>query len=182
MPGFCCVPGCAHDGTFQEGLSFHDLPTEKRLRKAWIHAIRWDVGRYFHIVPGSTKVCSIHFRDEDFRQPSASALARRRAKLKKGDEVATHTSWLLRSGAIPSIFPSFPKGPARKVRKPPLDRGQSSLSCSDDLSGVGDRQDDEASSAQPPEEEEAIDDQTTGETFLAAQVAALQEDNAMLQA
>ena len=145
------------------------------MRKAWIHAIRRDVGRYFHIVPGSTKVCSIHFRDEDFRQPSPSTLARRRAKLKKGDEVSTRTYRLLRPGAIPSIFPSFPKGPARKVRKPPLDRGQSSLSCSDNLSGVGDRQDDEASSEPPPGEEEAIDDQTAGETFLAAQVAGLQE-------
>ena len=106
-------------GRFTREYTFHDLPTEKGLRKAWIHAIRRDVGRYFYIVPGSTKVCSIHFRDEDFRQPSASASARRRAKLKQGYEVATRTYRLLRPGAIPSIFPSFAKGPAPKVGNHP---------------------------------------------------------------
>ena len=79
--------------------------------KAWIHAIRRDVGRYFHIVPGSTKVCSIHFRDEDFRQPSASTSARRRAKWKKGDKVATRTPYgdFFGPGRYPAFSPVFQK-------------------------------------------------------------------------
>ena len=56
MPSFCCVPGCSSDGTFQKGLAFHEFPTEKSLRKSWIHAIHRDVGPHFQIVRGSTKV------------------------------------------------------------------------------------------------------------------------------
>ena len=48
------------------------------------HAIHRDVGAHFSIVAGSTKVCSLHFREEDYRQPSARTLARRKQKLKGG--------------------------------------------------------------------------------------------------
>ena len=49
MPSFCCVLGCSSDGTFQKGLAFHEFPTEKSLRKSWIHAIRRDVGPTFKL-------------------------------------------------------------------------------------------------------------------------------------
>ena len=48
----CCVPLCNQRGSVGPGnehVSFYNFPEEEGLRKVWIHAIRRDVGRFFHI-------------------------------------------------------------------------------------------------------------------------------------
>ena len=62
----CCVPLCSNRSRLDPSLSFHRFPVESRsgLRKAWIHAIR----REKFAVTSNTRVCSAHFKDEDFFQ------------------------------------------------------------------------------------------------------------------
>lgn len=69
MPTHCCVPGCTKKGYLEEGqkISYFIFPTDKSLRKQWTHAIRRDEGKQFQI-SGSTKVCSRHFKTEDFQR------------------------------------------------------------------------------------------------------------------
>ena len=69
-------------------------------RKKWIHAIRRDEGVYFQIKP-TTKVCSRHFRENDF----IKTLAGRRD---------------LRADAVPSVFAWIRTSPRK--RKPPTVR------------------------------------------------------------
>ena len=48
-------------------VSFFEFPNQPLLRKKWIHAIRQEEGKNWHIT-GDTKVCSLHFRREDLRK------------------------------------------------------------------------------------------------------------------
>ena len=81
-------------------VSFFKFPDEVNRRKKWKHAIRRDEGEYFQIKE-TTKVCSRHFRENDFRK----TLAGRRE---------------LRTDAIPSVF-AWTRTSPRK-RKPPTVR------------------------------------------------------------
>ncbi|KAG0413428.1 hypothetical protein HPB47_009423 [Ixodes persulcatus] len=47
------------------GVSYFGFPKDKELFKRWIIAIRRGEGKHFKVTQ-STKVCSKHFRDEDF--------------------------------------------------------------------------------------------------------------------
>ena len=112
ITAFSWVPGCASDGTYHKDISFHEIPSEKPRRKAWINAIRPHVGPYVQIVPGSTKVSSLHFRDEDYRQPCARTLPRSNKKESEGAESLEcterrHRIWA--ADAVPSVFSSFPR-------------------------------------------------------------------------
>ena len=62
MPQYCCVPGCTNFGG-------HLFPEEKDLNLRWRVAIKrrdpktkglWKPGKY-------DVVCSLHFKDTDFR-------------------------------------------------------------------------------------------------------------------
>ena len=78
VPSFCCVFGCSSYGTFYRGLAFPEFPSEQ---------FRHVGPSYIRIVPGlgSTKVCSIYFREENFCQRCVKTLARDR-KNKEGGE------------------------------------------------------------------------------------------------
>ena len=92
----CCVVGCSGKGYRIEGnkkITFHNLPnpaTHKKKLKEWIIKIRRDPGKDFSIKHGITKICSLHFKDTDFRIFQDS----------KGQETRN-----LKHDAIPSIFP-----------------------------------------------------------------------------
>lgn len=84
---YCCVPRCKSDEKKKtEGLSFHEVPVDIGLKEKWISAIRRD-----NWTPNSTscytKVCSRHFKGEDFIEGK-----RRR----------------LRKGVVPSVFEDYP--------------------------------------------------------------------------
>ena len=179
MPSFCCVPGCSSDGTFQKGLAFHEFPTEKSLRKSWIHAIRRDVGPHFQIVRGSTKVCSLHFREEDYRKPCARTLARRKQKQKdRADrmESSSHRH-ILAPGVVPSVFPSFPERPAKRARPPPRERPQPAVAPADFTNDEDSESTDMVDTKQLGDDMDTIQGASafSVESDLAAQVAALQE-------
>ncbi|CAG2223584.1 unnamed protein product [Mytilus edulis] len=65
---YCCVPFCNGNARTNKELSFHHIPSEKKMltRKQWIVAIRRDEGEFFKI-GGNTVVCSKHFKKEDYR-------------------------------------------------------------------------------------------------------------------
>ncbi|XDV17038.1 hypothetical protein PO909_016489 [Leuciscus waleckii] len=81
---YCSVPYCKNNKQRQPYLSFHGFPSDKCLRKKWIHAIRRVEGPKFTILRGSTFVCSRHFISDDY----TAATGRKR----------------LRKGAVPSRF------------------------------------------------------------------------------
>ncbi|XP_073702352.1 uncharacterized protein [Garra rufa] len=70
----CCVPLCVVSAIYNSTLSFHSFPVEKDLRKKWIVQIRRDDFQ----VNKNTKVCSVHFRPDDFMDGT------RLKRLKKG--------------------------------------------------------------------------------------------------
>ena len=54
---YCCVRFCDHNTKGNPELSFHKLPTESKLRKAWLH---W-IGRVDFQPTQYHRVCSKHF-------------------------------------------------------------------------------------------------------------------------
>ena len=103
MPTHWCVPLCTRKGSRSESgekISFFRFPLDNDLKKQWIHAIRRDVGKHFNMT-NETRVCSRHFRADDFRK--------------------THNGVIqLRDGVVPSVFVWKTSSPKR--RKPPSDR------------------------------------------------------------
>ncbi|XP_050038332.1 uncharacterized protein [Dermacentor andersoni] len=84
---YCCVPLCKSDEKKKTpGLSFHEFPSDLALREKWIAAVRRD-GWKPNDRSCYTKVCSRHFKKEDF-------IEGKRRRLKKG--------------SVPSVFDDFP--------------------------------------------------------------------------
>lgn len=78
-------------------ISYFIFPTDKSQRKQWTHAIRRDEGKNVQI-SGSTKVCSRHFKTEDFQRSLS------------GSKIN------LKPGVVPTVF-SWRTSPRK--RKPP---------------------------------------------------------------
>ena len=58
----CCVPECIYRSTKKSGISYHRIPKDKGLQKAWIARIRRD-----NLPPlQNCYVCSEHFTDDCF--------------------------------------------------------------------------------------------------------------------
>lgn len=100
---YCCVPHChAHSRDKLPGVSFYKTPTDVRLRKTWISAIRHNKW-----TPSSacshSRVCSGHFKETDFLE------GKRRH---------------LRKGVVPSVFKEYPLHLQPKNEK---ERGDSSV-------------------------------------------------------
>ena len=71
---YCCVPLCDQKGSTGpngERVRFFSIPTEKHLREQWLHAIRRESGKHFSVTD-STKVCSLHFKDEHLKKSFGS--------------------------------------------------------------------------------------------------------------
>eukprot|EP00117_Sycon_ciliatum_P012463 scpid99671/ scgid13521/ len=119
---FCCVPECHSEYGKDKAISFHDFPTEKVRRSAWLHAIHRDVGKQFVIKPKVTKVCGALFKESDYVQVSARALKRREKEGKGGTPRRR-----LGPDAVPSIF-SFARTSATPLRKSPAKRAFHDLS------------------------------------------------------
>lgn len=59
---YCCVPFCNGNARTNKELSFHHIPSEKKMltRKQWIVAIRRDEGEFFKVNTRNTCIC-LHF-------------------------------------------------------------------------------------------------------------------------
>ena len=86
MPSSCCVYKCSVTSEKNPDLSFHSLPTEDKLKKAWICRIR----RTGFVPSNTSKVCSKHFVEEDFLPL-------------KSDRPAEFQRKRLRKTAVPSV-------------------------------------------------------------------------------
>jgi len=128
---FCCVPECSSSYGKDTSLSYHDIPKENQRRKAWVHAIRRDVGKGFQITEKVTKVCGRHFLEADYFEPSARAIKRRSSEGKGGKAKRR-----LKPDAVPSVF-DFPstKKIAAGTRKAPKGRVFLVPSSDDDDAG-----------------------------------------------
>ena len=104
MPTHCCVPLCTRKGYRDEEtgekVSYFKFPTEERLKKLWIYAIRRDEGKNFQ-VSKNTKVCSRHFKSDDLKKSLNGVVS-------------------LKNGAVPSVFAWKRSSPCK--RPPPTPR------------------------------------------------------------
>lgn len=108
---YCCVPRCKSDEKRKTaGLSFHEIPADSDLREKWLAKIHRDCWTP-NTTSCYTKVCSRHFKDDDFIQGK-----RRR----------------LRKGAVPSVFEDFP---LHLQPKPKNERSTASIQKRDCSSG-----------------------------------------------
>ncbi|CAJ1056930.1 THAP domain-containing protein 6-like isoform X3 [Xyrichtys novacula] len=93
MPYSCSAWGCRNRcsvETRSRGVTFHCFPKDNQLRKRWEVALR----RKDFTATKFSRLCSEHFRQEDFDR--------------------TGQTVRLRNGAVPSIF-SFPDHPRRSM-------------------------------------------------------------------
>ncbi|XP_029364015.1 THAP domain-containing protein 6-like isoform X3 [Echeneis naucrates] len=93
MPHSCAAWGCTNRCTVQtrsRGITFHSFPIDKELRMQWEEALR----REGFTAGKSTRLCSEHFRQEDFDR--------------------TGQTVRIRAGVVPSLF-NFPAHLQRPV-------------------------------------------------------------------
>ncbi|XP_058503501.1 THAP domain-containing protein 6-like [Solea solea] len=94
MPNSCSACGCTNRCNIQarsQGITFHKFPKDDVLRKLWEVALR----REGFNASQSSRLCSEHFRQEDFDR--------------------TGQTVRIREGAVPSVFPNFPAHLQRPV-------------------------------------------------------------------
>ncbi|XP_037523600.2 DNA transposase THAP9 [Rhipicephalus sanguineus] len=87
---YCCVPFCKSSGRTSNGISFHEFPVTD-VRLLWLKKISRQSegpGKEPWIPSDRSKVCSLHFKAEDYKQGLKSKR--------------------LKPDAVPSIFPSYP--------------------------------------------------------------------------
>ncbi len=70
----CSVPLCSVSSRYNSCASFHSFPVKEEIRKKWILNIR----RINFQITKHTKVCSVHFKPDDFVEGTS------RRRLKKG--------------------------------------------------------------------------------------------------
>lgn len=93
----CCVPGCINHSSKTSNISYHRIPNDKGLQKAWLARIRRD-----NLPPlQNCYVCSEHFTDDCF-ETDLKAQLMPELKVKRR----------LKRDAIPSVF-SFGREPKK---------------------------------------------------------------------
>ncbi|XP_072935616.1 uncharacterized protein [Epargyreus clarus] len=83
----CCIEKCKSCSTRREdiGVTYHKFPKDVSVRESWVQ-----VTRHTHEIEPATYVCSRHFCMKDF-------------------QIYQGTKYVLKSGAVPSIFPWNPR-------------------------------------------------------------------------
>lgn len=120
---FCCVPQCTSSQTKKApGVSFHEIPSDRSLRELWLKSISRE-----DWVPNDTSnysvVCSLHFRESDFRE-----------NVKKR---------LLKPGAVPSVFSELTSCAGQTEARSRTDRRirkrkrEASLTCAEERPATG---------------------------------------------
>ena len=103
MPQNCSVPKCRRKVYVENGhkISYFRFPASSAMFRKWIFAIRRDLGGFFQVTE-HTRVCSRHFKPDDFKL----SFAKRKRERKPT--------------AVPSIFPWRKASPVK--RKSPTKR------------------------------------------------------------
>ena len=83
------VPDCTNNSRKTAGISYHRVPTEKRVRQAWLVKIR----RVNPCSRDNSFVCSVHFTPDSFEENSPGLVSGYRTRRR------------LKPDAVPSIFP-----------------------------------------------------------------------------
>ena len=65
MPQNCCVPFCTTNSKKNNNVWFHRFPKKQEQKDRWIAKIRRDEGIFFTFTD-NTRVCSMHFCEEDY--------------------------------------------------------------------------------------------------------------------
>ena len=93
---YCSVPLCSNrsgelssDGSL---LHFHRFPSCPNRMKEWTHAIRREIGKNF-AVTSNTRVCSSHFRPEDYRSAGRFRAESRKVQRLNADAVPSVFAW-----------------------------------------------------------------------------------------
>ena len=112
----CCVPSCRSgysSSSPQSDITYHKFPKEISRRDKWVRCIHRD------FTPNeSHRVCSLHFRDNDFKIASTDSNSRRK-----------RTNPLQRRYLKPTAYPSvFPNQPSYLTFEPPSERSDSATS------------------------------------------------------
>lgn len=100
----CCVPGCRSgyqysNSNSNSNISMHAFPSDNSLKKLWLHKIH--VHRDNFTPSKHTRVCSLHFNENDFRLETKDSCNRL-----KNNPILRRRH--LKEHAIPSIFPNQP--------------------------------------------------------------------------
>lgn len=112
----CCVPGCRSgyaSSTTPSDITYHKFPKETGRRDKWVRCIHRD------FTPNdSHRVCSLHFRENDFKLTSTDSNSRRK-----------RTNPLHRRYLKPAAYPSvFPNQPSYLTSEPTSERSDSATS------------------------------------------------------
>ncbi|KAM7303492.1 peroxynitrite isomerase THAP4 [Ixodes scapularis] len=125
----CSAVGCSNNPLRNPEVLFHKFPTDRKLQKAWVNAVRRvDFGKPWAPTPRS-KLCSDHFSpdsyERDLRVLAACGLSAKGTRLKKD--------------AVPSLFAHRPPAvPARaayikrrriETLRQALESGSSAAAC-----------------------------------------------------
>ena len=115
MPHHCCVPGCTSNSALSPQLAFHSFPSNPEERKLWVSKIRRDEANGVFVVNDQTRVCSKHFKEDDYHRSD-----NRRKRKRKSEKTLR---WL-KKGSFPSVFDCFPSHlrVSRQKRKDPPTR------------------------------------------------------------
>ncbi|XP_077554548.1 uncharacterized protein LOC144169329 [Haemaphysalis longicornis] len=138
MPLTCCVPQCKSSARRQPTdvkISFHEFPVTD-IRESWIKAISREGPNKTLWQPTETaKVCSMHFRPEDYKEGAKTRILKR--------------------NAVPSVFPNYPaymQRTAERIRAEAMNQTQRPHVRKFEPSGA---------SAQPPSKKPAISKNST---------------------
>ncbi|KAH8037879.1 hypothetical protein HPB51_018367 [Rhipicephalus microplus] len=96
----CCVPGWTsgyRNDTSPSVRHFFSAPSDERLRAAWNRAIP----RADKDLTTKSRVCSIHFHDQDIRKTYVHVINGETVEIPRG-------KWSLVEGALPKVFPNLP--------------------------------------------------------------------------
>ena len=105
---FCVAVGCYNQSDKNKDISFHTLPKDDKMRKAWVAAI----GR-------SGRICSEHFTQSSYED--SSRLKFELCPAQYTERKATRKRLI--PGAVPTIFPHNNRPPP-KERKSSIERAR----------------------------------------------------------
>ncbi|KAH8028420.1 hypothetical protein HPB51_016533 [Rhipicephalus microplus] len=108
MPCKCCVPRCRGNYTVDTKVHVFKFPRDQTLRNAWIRAVpREDLS-----VAENSRVCELHFREEDIIREASHT------DVTTGRTITVPLSHVhLRPDAVPSKFPSCPTYLSRETTR-----------------------------------------------------------------
>ena len=112
----CCKSGYDEASSTTSGVSLHRFPSNPEKAAAWLRAINRDD----FVISKNSRVCSVHFLPTDFKSTSADTNSTR--KNRRSSQAALEKK-ILKSTAIPSVFPGQPK---YLTAKKPSERSQNS--------------------------------------------------------